>query len=859
VGGPGGRDVGGFREDRRKLRSREGQPVGGSVGSPRRGWSRGLPARSLLVVTLTTLLVTGFSLALPGIGASTSPVSTSDGRAAATPPTPPPEFNCVGYGASLTVVSPSHAITKPAAGIVGTTFELEGSGYYNRTAGPLGNFTIWMANFSGGSLLDLAFIAAGVPVQFFVNVTVPSTNGTAPFAAGPYEFWSVENYTINSTCANAPFNLTAAPPPSIGCQSWSAQLLATSPVPANGTPGTPVGLQGRAFSPSGDTTLYWANASGSPDASVRTTTTSNPNGWFNQTIDVPSGYVAGLYVFWAIDGGSDCAGAVFNLTVGPTIALSPTTGAGGTEVTVTGAGFSSSDTSISITGPVLLFSLPCTLSGGSITGSCYFQVDGGLAGPQTITGVGNAVGGPGDTAFATFTLLPNITLNPSSGLVGSSLTISGFDFSAYPAAADVTLDGELLTPTGGSDCGAGSSDTLITPDAEGDFVCTFTVPTFATPGPNNVQGDDTSTGETTSEQTFTVSSQIAIAITITPTTGPVGTAAMVTGVGWTPSDYVVLSVGPVGDAYGTGGVVCEGTSGGEATVSATGGFTCPFDFPAVGAGEYSVLATDATHTTSPVTIVYSTNTFTVTSQVTITSTPTTGPVGTAVTVTGSGWTPSDYVQVGMGPVGDDQVTGESSCAGTAGGEAMADSTGGFTCSFDFPVVGAGEYAALAYDASHITSPLTIVYSTNSFTVTTPYVVSVSSTTGAPRPITFSVTGLAPDTVYDVYLDTLQGVASGASYDPLGMCTSSNSGSLTGCAVTIPIGLGSGTYFVDLFQDPAPPPFIFSVFNFTVTPSAATTGHTSPSGLTPLEWEIIAGAIAGVVVLAGAVVLARRRK
>ena len=901
------------------------------------------------------LLVTGFSGALPPVSASASPAGTSDSHTAAAP-TPPPEFNCIGFGAALAVISPSHPVTVTAAGIVGNVFELEGSGYYNRTSGPMGNFTIWMANYSGGSLLYLALVPAGSAVDFFVNVTVPSTNGTAAFPVGPYEFWSVENYTTVPTCANAAFDLNAAPPPTLGCLFWTAQLLVTSPDPANGTAGSPVEIQGRAFSTTGYTTVYWANAAGSPDASVGTTATTTPNGWFNRSIDVPSAYAPGLYVFWAIDGYSDCAGAVFNLTAGPTIVLAPATGPGGISVTVTGAGFSSADTSITISGAVLLFSLPCTLTGGSITGNCAFQVDGGLAGPHTITGVGNVVGGLTDTAYATFTLFPTITLSPSSGLVGSSFTTSGVDFSAGPAAADVTFDGVLLTPSGGSDCGAGSSDTLITPDPEGSFVCTFTAPTWTVAGTNYVQGDDTSTGELTAVRTFTSGS--AVTITSTPTTGPVGTPVRVAGSGWTPSDYVLLGVGPVGDDYSTAGVFCAGTSGGEPTVNATGGFTCSFDFPAVGPGVYavlatdatavtdpitivystntftvgsvvtitstptacpvgtavtvaglgwtpsdyvllgvgpvgddystvgvfctgtsggeptvnatggfacsfdfppvgigvySVLATDATEITDPITIVYSTNTFTVGSVVTITSTPTTGPVGTAVTVTGLGWTPSDYVLLGVGPVGDDYTTAALYCSGTSGGEPTVNATGGFVCSVDFPMAGAGFYSVLATDATEITDPITIVYSTNTFTVTTPHVLSVSSTNGAPGPITFSVTGLAPNTVYDVYLDAIQGVASAASYNPIGTCTSSAGGSLTGCKVTIPTGLSTGKYYVDLFQDPLPPPYIVSVFNFTVTSAAP---HPSLLGLSTLDYEILGG-IAVLAMIGVGVAVARR--
>jgi hypothetical protein len=321
------------------------------LGNSSPGWKS---ARTLFVLGLVALFVISFSSALPPTGRTASPGGPSGLKVAVTPPTPPPEFNCIGFGAALAVISPSHVITVPAAGPVGTVFELEGSGYYNRTSGPLGSFTIWMANYSGGSLLYLTLIPAGVPVHFFVNVTVPSKNGTTPFPAGPYEFWSLENYTRTPTCANAPFDLTAAPPPSLGCLSWSAQLLVTSPVPASGTAGAPVGLQGRAFSPTGDTTIYWANATGSPYANVGTTPTSDPQGWFNTTIDVPSGYTAGLYAFWAIDGDSDCAGAIFNVTGVPTYTVTfveqGLPASTSWSVTLAGSPMSSTTTSIQFTG-----------------------------------------------------------------------------------------------------------------------------------------------------------------------------------------------------------------------------------------------------------------------------------------------------------------------------------------------------------------------------------------------------------------------------------------------------------------------------------------------------------------------------
>jgi len=515
-------------------------------------------------------------------------------------------------------------------------------------------------------------------------------------------------------------------------------MAVTSPSPASGGVGTPVALQGRGFSITGSVSIYWSNATGSPYAGEGTTAVSSPNGWFNKTIDAPAGYAAGLFTFWAIGANNDCAGAIFNLTGGPTIALTPATGTLGSLVTVTGSGFSASDTSISITGAVLLFALPCTLSGGSITGSCYFQVDGGLAGPHTITGVGNVVGGPGDTATATFTLFPTIKLSPTSGLVGSSFTISGYDFSAYPSAADVTLDGALLTPAGGSDCGPGASDTLITLDPEGSFVCTFTVPMSATSGSNNLQGDDTFTGELTAEETFILPTP---ALSLSPTQGPSGATVTASGSGFTAGVAITFTISG-------GGTVGSASA---CTASGMGAFTgC---------------------------------TFTISGS------------STGYTVTASG---SD-----VGTVAADTATA-------------------------------------------------------TFTVMAPSVVGVSRTTGAPGPTTFSLTGLAPNTVYDVYLDTTQGVPSAASYNPLGTCTSSPSGAITDCTVSIPSGLSRGTYYVDLFQDPTPPLFILSLFSFTLGGASSTGIPSSVLGFPILEFAIILLVVIVTILVVVAVVIHRRK-
>jgi hypothetical protein len=717
----------------------------------RKKLSRARKWRSLFVLTLVVLLSASLLTARTQMGDAASSGGTSGAKTAESLPTPPPSFNCLSYGSALAVTSPPHAITVPASGIVGTEFTLEGSGYYT---GPSGSFTIWMANYTGGSLLQLASIPSPAPEPFTVTVTVPSVVDTTPFPTGQYEFWSLNESTVDPGCANAAFNLTGVPPPSIGCLSWTAQLQVTSPVPANGTAGTPAGLQGSGFSLTGDTTIYWANATGSPDVNVGTTPTNSPDGTFDTTIDVPSGYAAGLFVFWAIDGESDCAGAIFNLTGGPQIAVSPSVGSLGYMVTVAGSGFSASDTSISITGAVLAITLPCTLSAGSITGSCFFDVTGGLPqGPYTITGVGNIVGGPGDTATATFTMTPSIAVVPNTGTTLATFTVLGSGFSAFPSAAVVDFDGQLITPTGGSSCNF-DGEPQITLNSAGNFECTYAVPPWATLGVNNLQGDDTFSGDLSNNATFTIP-QLTIGAPFA--SGPAGTPANVTGLYWPLGDTILLQFAPVGDSSSTTTLNCLGLTNGEPVVNATGGFTCSFPIPMVTAGAYSALAID-----------------------------------------------------------------------------QSVNPGGF-------------------------GPSAIVSSTNTFTVTTPYVGSVSSTVGEPKPITFTVGGLAPNTPYFVYLDAAKGVLSEAPYNPLTTCTASASGVISNCMVPVPSDLIPGTYYVDLYQDPSPPPFIFSVVNFTVTSPPPASGHSSTSGLTNLDYELIGAAVLGLVVIVAAVALVRRRR
>lgn len=911
---------------------------------------RGAPstrrANTIPVVALTLLAVVAVAV-VPPLQTVAAASGASGHRTPPSQPTPPPSFNCGSYGQSLDVFSPN-----PAAGIAGTRFTLQGSGYYN--APSPGNFTIWMASYTGGDLLYFTKVTAAEYERewlkdqpFWVNVTVPGEESGSSLPPGAYEFWSVNDSTTDTGCANYPFTLTATPPAALGCVSWNATLTLLSPIPATGGPETPVVLNGSGFSETGATGIYWANTTGSAYQLVGSAGAEPPGDFFELTVDAPSGYAAGTYVFWGVDEDSDCAGVVFVLTAAPALTLSATSGPPGSVVTGMGTGFAS-DSTVTFTFDGAPAPSDCaTNSTGDFPGTtglpCTFTVPPVAYGDDGGDNVA-ATDASSHSASASFTVLPEITLTPNMGPMGGEFTVTGIGFSPSPDTATITFDGNLIDPI--TDLPACDNETsLIDLNATGGFTCTFTVPPFATFGANEVQGMDTSSGALTAAVTFTVPPELSI--TSSPTVGPIGTPVTATGAGWTPGDSIALWVAPVSDESQITVLNCVGAPSGEPTVASTGGFTCDFDFPSVAPGAYTVAASDASHVTYPPTVIYSGNTFYLVGPL-ITVNPSAGPIGSTFTVTGTGFEPFPSTAIVSFDGQQITPTGGSDCSFNDVLITL-NTTGGFVCTFSVPesaALGAHEvrgddtgtglltpeqtfmvtlsfatlslspdqgpvgtvvylagsgYASLALfdycfegsgapaacgstreflttpggdipsgtaiqvpsgeNAQVVVSALTTgtLEASAAFALTIPYVETVSSTTGTSGSATFTVSGLADSTAYYVYLDTVQGVASVTSYNPLGTCTSSATGVLTACTVPIPHGLSAGTYYVDLFQDPSPPPFIFSVFNFTIAPASSAGNHFFLFGLTTLELLIIGLAVILIAVLAVGITIARRPK
>ena len=133
---------------------------------------------------------------------------------------------------------------------------------------------------------------------------------------------------------------------------------------------------------------------------------------------------------------------VANFQISPVLTLSNGGGVPGTEVTVTGVGFSARESGITVgfSGNVILNDVTADANGVI---SASFQVPPAPGGEHFIT-VSGVDGSSGDQFQQPYAVLPRISLSETGGNVGSSLIISGDGFGAGTGLT-VDYDGEQLT------------------------------------------------------------------------------------------------------------------------------------------------------------------------------------------------------------------------------------------------------------------------------------------------------------------------------------------------------------------------------------------------------------------------------
>jgi len=190
------------------------------------------------------------------------------------------------------------------------------------------------------------------------------------------------------------------------------------------------------------------------------------------------------------------------VAVSAAVSLSPSSGVVGTLVTISGVALlTSQDLTVTLAGSDSGMPTTCSTSAsGNINSGCSFVVPPSVSGPYTVS-----VSDGSHSPTATFTVIASISLSPSSGGVGTNVTITGAAFRARSILAVNYRGSSTPLPTA---CSTDSSGGIIVASASlGGRVekpgCTFIVPSASTSGPHAVTVTDDTNSATA---TFTVSS-----------------------------------------------------------------------------------------------------------------------------------------------------------------------------------------------------------------------------------------------------------------------------------------------------------------------------------------------------------------
>jgi hypothetical protein len=357
------------------------------------------------------------------------------------------------------------------------------------------------------------------------------------------------------------------------------------------------------------------------------------------------------------------------------VSLSPTSGVVGTTVTVTGTGFEGGTTvyiyfsSDSASLGADITDLAAYEHVGTDTANSYGDVSYSFDVPDELT---DGVDAPEDVTSGTYYVytaysddviltkdtfavaVTNISISPTSGYVGDTVTVSGTGFTVS-STVTIYFDSTKLRTVSTNSSGAFSGATITVPQT-----CR---------GSYTIKAVDTSGSYDT--VTFTVSQKI----TVSSTSGGVGDTVTISGTGFTDSSTVTIYF--------------DSTSVGTTSTDDYGTFSSiTFTIPSSYRGSHTIKARDGSG-------YYATAAFTVAYKITIA--PTSGVSGTTVTVKGTGFSASTPITIWYNRAYNaNPVT-------TTPASISTDANGSFTASFAVPAGLAGTYPVEVSDGTYSAS------------------------------------------------------------------------------------------------------------------------------------------------------------
>jgi hypothetical protein len=375
-------------------------------------------------------------------------------------------------------------------------------------------------------------------------------------------------YTVTATGSDGTFDNATV--------SYQVTTPTVTLDPIQGPNGVVVGVSGTGFTPG--KTISTFSFDGATPAQTCTGQTITGTGAFSCIFTVPSDVASSVpynVVATGSDGGFDTATASFTITT-PTISLVPGDGPVGSTYTVTGSGFNvSSGATVSFNSTIQsptggsdcsysLTVITTNATGGFV---CTFAVPTVSAGSYPVMGLDAATDIP--TVAMMFTVTPQVTFSPSSGDVGSPVTLEGSGFTAN----------DVVTPffnLSSSSCTQG----MVSVSADGSFTCTITVPASLA-GPYAIGAFTEDDALVAAAGMFTVDPPLAAGGVTPPSPGI------------DDGQSITLMANPTGGAspysyqwyLGAGSGACAGTALGTGVTQSTGAL-------AVGTFYYCYVVTD---------------------------------------------------------------------------------------------------------------------------------------------------------------------------------------------------------------------------------------------------------------------------
>ena len=316
----------------------------------------------------------------------------------------------------------------------------------------------------------------GVSLITVGGVAVPSASVTAAAYLSPNTGFTITFRVptgVPSGVATIQVTDAHATTPMTGQGSFTVDPRALTITPSSGVPGTTVNISGANFIPGalitaaandGADILYQAVNWG-PTAAQGNQTVSTVGTWAVSLLvpDSTGGHTIAPadIVIRAADNGGAIGEGTFTL-LPRSVTITPDTGAATESVVVSGEGFRSLGTvTVSFGATPVLFA-SCDAS-GNFAGAFGVPI-GTAAGTYTVTAADTAVAAM--NAIASFIVPPQaITVDPASGPVGTTVTISGTGFTGYAQVSAVTIGGVTVLPPAGTQA-----------DASGNFSFSVTVP-----------------------------------------------------------------------------------------------------------------------------------------------------------------------------------------------------------------------------------------------------------------------------------------------------------------------------------------------------------------------------------------------